>query len=149
MLLCLYVHMCMCTATYFDLIFSIACYFYALQLQMHVCLICAIKFYLLTYSLTWPTSVCRRRLRMVVASLALQSPGPSWCSPGFGRLLATGIDYQQPSNHQNCRLLHSSAIQDPPVPALDSAAMGCRVPSSGAVVTVQGVLRRLQMSRLD
>ena len=37
---------------------------------------------------TWPTSVCRRRLRTVVASLALQSPGPCWC-PGLGRLLAS------------------------------------------------------------
>ena len=37
------------------------------------------------------------------------------------------------------------------VPALDSAgcSCGCRVPSSGAVVTVQRVRRRLQMSRLD
>ena len=34
------------------------------------------------------TSVCRRRLRTVVASLALQSPGPSWC-PGLGHLLAS------------------------------------------------------------
>ena len=37
------------------------------------------------------------------------------------------------------------------VPALDSAgcSCGCRVPSSGAVVTVQRVRRRLEMSRLD
>jgi len=37
------------------------------------------------------------------------------------------------------------------VPALDSAgcSCGCRAPSSGAVVTVQRVRRRLQMSRLD
>ena len=37
------------------------------------------------------------------------------------------------------------------VPALDSAgcSCGCRVPSSGAVVAVQRVRRRLQMSRLD
>jgi len=38
------------------------------------------------------------------------------------------------------------------VPALDSAAgcsCGCRVPSSGAVLTVQRLWRRLQMSRLD
>jgi len=45
-------------------------------------------------------------------------------------------------------------IQAPPhssVPALDSAgcSCGCRVPSSGAVATVQRVRRRLQMSRLD
>jgi len=84
--------MCICACVLLLILiwfFSIACYFYALQLQMHVRLICAIKFYLLTYLLTWPTSVCRRRLRMVVASLALQSPGPSWCSPGFGSLLAS------------------------------------------------------------
>jgi len=71
---------------------------------------------------TWPTSVCRRRLRTVVASLALQSPGPSWC-PGLGRLLASaallrlapgpGTDYQRPSDHQNCRSLHSCASSRP------------------------------------
>ena len=40
--------------------------------------------------------------------------------------------------------------QDAPVPALDSAgcSCGCRVPSSGAVMTVQRVRRRLRMSRL-
>ena len=70
-----------------------------------------------------PTSVCRRRLGTVVASLALQSPGPSsWC-PGLGRLLASavllrmtpgpGTDYQRPSDHQNCRSLHSSASSRP------------------------------------
>jgi len=37
---------------------------------------------------TWPTSVCRRHLRTVVASLALQYAGSSWC-PGLGRLLAS------------------------------------------------------------
>ena len=83
--------MCICACVLLLILiwfFSIACYFYALQLQMNVRLICAIKFYLLTYSLTWPTSVCRRRLRTVVASLALQSPGLSWC-PGPRRLLAS------------------------------------------------------------
>jgi len=34
------------------------------------------------------TSVCRRRLRTAVASIALQSPRSSWC-PGLGRLLAS------------------------------------------------------------
>jgi len=87
MFICAYVHV-YCYLFWFDF-FSIACYFYALQLQMHVRLICAIKFYLLTYSLTWPTSVCRRRLRTVVASLALQFPGLSWWSPGLRRLLAS------------------------------------------------------------
>ena len=71
---------------------------------------------------TWPTSVCRRRLRTAVATLALQSPGPSWC-PGLGRLLACavllrmtpgpGTDYKRPSDHQNCRSLHSSASSRP------------------------------------
>ena len=56
------------------------------------------------------SSVCRRRLRTVVASLALRSPGLSWC-PGLGRLLATaallrmapgpGTDYPRLSDHQN------------------------------------------------
>ena len=65
----------------------------------------------------WPTCVCQRSLWMFVASLALQSPGPSWC-PGLGRLLAStsllrmapgpGTDYQWPSDHQNCSSLHSS-----------------------------------------
>jgi len=38
--------------------------------------------------ITWPTSVCQRRLRTVITSLALQFLGPSWC-PGLGRLLAS------------------------------------------------------------
>ena len=59
---------------------------------------------------------------------ALRSPELSLCS--FKRQLKT----------------HSSVRA-----ALDSAgcSCGCRVPSSGAVVTVQRVRRRLQMSRLD
>ena len=67
--------------------------------------------------------LCRRRLRTAVATLALQSPGPSWC-PGLGRLLASaallrmtpagpGTDYQRPSDHQNCRSLYSSASSRP------------------------------------
>ena len=64
----------------------------------------------------------RRRLRTVVASLALQSPGLSWC-PGLRRLLASaallrmaagpGTDYQRLCDHQNCRCLHSSASSRP------------------------------------
>jgi len=102
------------------------------------------------------------RLQTVVASLALQSPRPSWC-PGLGRLLASaallrmapgpGTDYQQPSYSHNCRSLHSSASSRPTrlFQHIDGAgcSCGCRVPSSGAVVTVQRVRRRLQMSRLD
>ena len=38
--------------------------------------------------ITWPTSVCQRRLPTVITSLALQFLGPSWC-PGLGRLLAS------------------------------------------------------------
>jgi len=101
--------------------------------------------------ITWPTSVCQRRLPTVITSLALQFLGPSWC-PGLGRLLASaalqcmargpGTDYRRPSNHQNCyslTLLSQAPAQDPLVPALDSAgcSCGCCVPSSGAVVTVQ------------
>ena len=94
---------------------------------------------------TWPTSVCRRRLWTVVASLALQSPGPSWC-PGLGRLLASyclllrtapgpGTDFQRPSDHQNLLELASFKRQlktHSSVPAPDSAgcSCGCRVPSS-------------------
>ena len=50
-----------------------------------------------------------------------------------------------PSSFKRQLKTHSS------VPALDSArcSCGCRVPSSGAVVTVQRLRRRLQMSRLD
>ena len=98
---------------------------------------------------TWPTSVCRRRLRTVVASLALQSPGSSWCA-GLGRLLASavwlrmapgpGTDYQRPSDHQNCHWLYSkrqlkSSLTSvdvrrldvclTSVPALDSAGCSC------------------------
>jgi len=50
-------------------------------------------------------------------------------------------------------LFIQAPAQDPPVPALDSAgcSCGCRVLSSGAVVTVQRVRRRLQIvqNRLD
>jgi len=45
---------CMCTAAYFDFIVFTATYCYVLQLETHVRLICAIKFYLLTYSLRAP-----------------------------------------------------------------------------------------------
>jgi len=76
---------------------------------------------------------------------------------GLRRLLASaallrmaaglGTDYQRPSDHQNCHQLKTHLS----VPALDSAgcSCGCRVPSSGADVTVQRVWRRLQMSRLN
>ena len=48
-------------------------------------------------------------------------------------------------------LFMQAPAQDPRVQALDSAGCSCecRVPSSGAVVTVQRVRRRLQMSRLN
>jgi len=46
MLLRLCVYMYTCTATYFDFIFFVLL---RLQPEMHVRLICAIKFYLLTY----------------------------------------------------------------------------------------------------
>ena len=85
--------------------------------------------------------LCRRRLRTAVATLALQSPGPSWC-PGLGRLLACaallrmaprpGTDYQRPSDHRNCRSLHSSASSRPTC----SCTVSC-IQSSGAVVTAQ------------
>ena len=112
-----------------------------------------------------------RRLRAVVASLALQSPGSFWCA-GLGRLLASavwlrvapgpGTDYQRPSDHQNCHWLYSkrqlkSSLTSVDVRRLDvcSSTRQCRlqlrvsIPSSGAVVTVQRVRRRLQMSRLN
>jgi len=47
MFICVY--LCMCTAVYFYCIFCTATYCYVLQLEMHVRLMCAIKFYLLTY----------------------------------------------------------------------------------------------------
>jgi len=119
----------------------------------------------------------RRQSRSAVSG-ALLVP---WTRTSTGqRSFAT---YLKPSDHQNCRSLHSSASsrptqiaiphwptrepiylphgahsRQPPVahkrnahPALDSAgcSCGCRVPSSGAVVTVQRVRRQLQISRLD
>ena len=72
----------------------------------------------------WLTSVCRQRLLTVVASLALLSPGPSWC-PGLGRLLASvamlrmapgpGTDYQLPFDHHNLTVAFfiQAAAQDP------------------------------------
>jgi len=107
---------------------------------------------------TWQTSVCRRRLRTVVASLALQSPGPSWC-PGLGRLLSSAAllrmaQDQEPTTNgppitRTVAVFIQAPAQDPPVPALDSAGCSCgyRAPSSGAVV--QRVRRRLQMFRLN
>jgi len=86
---------------------------------------------------TWPTSVCRRRLRTAVASFTLQSPGPSWC-PGLGRPLTstsllrmapgprTDYFYQRPSDQAITRtveLFIQAPAQVPPIPALDSA--GC------------------------
>jgi len=79
----------------------------------------------LTFSkLTCPTSVCRRRLRTVVASLALQSPRPSWC-PGLGRLLAsttllrTAQDLEPTTNcppiTRTVALFIQAPAQDPPV----------------------------------
>ena len=49
----------------------------------------------------------------------------------------------------NALFIQAPAQDAVSVPALDSAgcSCGCRVPSSGAVVTVQRVRRRLQMSR--
>ena len=56
-----------------------------------------------------------------------------------------------PAITRTVALFIQAPAQDPPVPALDSAgcSCGCRVPTSGAVVTVQRVRRRLQISRLD
>ena len=76
-------------------------------------------------------------------------------SPGAGRLLASA-DLEPTTHGPPIARTHAVCIQapaqDPPVPALDSAGCSCvcRVPSSsGAVVTVQRVRRRLRMSRLD
>jgi len=46
MLLRLYVYMCTCTTTYFDFIYCTATYWYVLRPEIHVRLICVIKFYL-------------------------------------------------------------------------------------------------------
>ena len=90
--------------------------------------------------------LCRRRLRTVVASLALQSPGPSWC-PGLGRLLASaallcmapgpGTDYcAVPTALRSPELSLASFKRQLKthlsVPALDSAGCSCecRVPLS-------------------
>jgi len=107
----------------------------------------------------WPTCVCQRSLWMVVATLALQSPGP----PGAldsdvywpAHLCCVWLqDLEPTTNGPPITRTVPRFIQAPPhssVPALDRAgcSCGCRVPSSGAVATVQRVRRRLQMSRLD
>ena len=58
----------------------------------------------------------RRLVRTVVASLALESPGLSWCF-GLGslllRLTRTWNRLPTTSDHQNCRSLHSSASSRP------------------------------------
>jgi len=53
----LYVYMCIraCVLLLILILFFTATYCYVLQLEMHVRLICAIKFYLLTYLLTYYT----------------------------------------------------------------------------------------------
>ena len=58
-LLRLYVHMCMCIATCFDLIVCTAAYCYVQQLEMHVRLICAVKFYLLTMAMADVDDSCQ------------------------------------------------------------------------------------------
>ena len=58
----IHIYICICTATYFDFIFCTGTtYGYVLRLEMHVRLICAIKFYLLfylLYLLTFYSAVC-------------------------------------------------------------------------------------------
>jgi len=102
--------------------------------------------------------VCWLRLRTVDVSQALQSPGLSCKCPGLERLLTSATfccvwpqnleptTYVSSITRSNSLFIQAPA-QNPPVPALDYSAgcsCGCRVPSSGAVVTV----RRLQMTRL-
>ena len=102
---------------------------------------------------TCPTSVCRRRLRTVVASLAVQSSGP----PGAldsdvywpAQLCCVWPQDLEPTANgppitRTVARFFQAPAQDPPVPALDSAgcSSGCRVPSSDAVVTVQRVRRQ-------
>ena len=109
----------------------------------------------------WPTSVCRRRLRTAVASLSLctlRGPPGALDSDVYwpAQLCCVWPQDLEPTTNGPpitrtvARFIQAPA-QDPPVPALDSAgcSCGCRVPSSGAVVTAQRVRRRLQMSRLD
>jgi len=80
----------------------------------------------------WPTSVCRRRLRTVVASIALQSPEPSWC-PGLGRPLASADLACMVPEHGTAALrspdersAHSrrTCSSTRPVPAAAAAAVG-------------------------
>ena len=95
---------------------------------------------------TWPTCVCRRRLRTVVASLALQSPRSSWLLVPWTRT-STGQRSFAVYGHRTWNRL-PTALRSPElslgsfkrqlkthssVPAaLDSAgcSCGCRVPSS-------------------
>ena len=58
----------LCTAINFDFTFSTATYCYILQLEMHVRLICVIKFYLHTYllNLFLQLCCCLREFRTVV-----------------------------------------------------------------------------------
>ena len=67
------------------------------------------------------------------------------------RFTNTISDVYWPPITRTVALFIQAPAQDSPVPSLDSAgcSCGCRVRSSGAVVTVQRVRRRLQMSTLD
>jgi len=56
--------------------------------------------------------VCWVHLRTAVASLALQSPGLSWCRTSTGQR-RFGTDYPRLFDRQNSRCLHSSARSRP------------------------------------
>ena len=86
---------------------------------------------------TWPTSVCRRRLRTAVATLALQSP---WTRTSTGQRSFAAYDPRTwnrlPTALRSPELSLSSFKRQlkthSSVPALDSAGCSCecRVPSS-------------------
>ena len=90
------------------------------------------------YGRSSPVSLCSLRGSLAALDSDVYWPAQLCCvwtlDPG------PETDYQRPSDHRNCRCLHSSASSRPSplFPHYDSVGCSCRcrVPSSGAVVTV-------------
>jgi len=92
-------------------------------------------------SLRGPPAALDSDVYWASATLLHLAPGP-------------GTDYQRPSDHQNCHSFHSRASSRPTGLFQHWTVMAAAVSvvyrrPIGAVVTVQRVRRRLQMSRLD
>jgi len=82
------------------------------------------------YGRSSPVSLCSLSLRGPPGALHSDVYWPA--QPLLRMVPGPGTDYQRPSDHQNCRSLHSSASSRPTC----SCTVSC-IQSSGAVVTAQ------------